>query len=54
MSEDSPTGTFQLEVPAELLTEAGRVASAAAQQLRVESWRPSWLSRIGELLAGED
>lgn len=54
MSEDSPTGTFQLELPTELLCEARRVAIVADRQLVVESWRPSWLSRVCELFAGEE
>ena len=54
MADNSMTGTFQLNLPKDLLLEAKRTSKAKAEQLRVEGWRNSWLSRISELLVGKD
>jgi hypothetical protein len=54
MIDDSTTGTFQVNLPKELLSEAKRSAKVKTEQLRVEGWRNSWLSRISELLVGKD
>jgi hypothetical protein len=54
MIDDSTTGTFQVNLPKELLSEAKRSAKFKTEQLRVEGWRNSWLSRISELLVGKD
>ena len=54
MIDDSMTGNFELELPKELLSEAKRSAKIKNEQLHVEGWRNSWLSRIGELLGGKD
>jgi hypothetical protein len=48
------TGTFQLNLPKDLLSEATRAAKTKSEQLHVEGWRNSWLSRISELLVGKD
>jgi hypothetical protein len=54
MIDDSTTGTFQVNLPKDLLSEAKRSAKVKTEQLRVEGWRNSWLSRISELLVGKD
>jgi hypothetical protein len=54
MADHSTTGTFRLELPKDLLSEAQRSAKNPAESLRVEGWRSSWLSRISEKLVGED
>ena len=54
MADDSLTGTFQLDLPEDLLSEANRAPKSRTEQLRVEGWRNSWLSRIAELLVGKD
>jgi hypothetical protein len=55
MIDDSMTGNSELEFPKELLSEAKRSsAKLENEQLHVEGWRNSWLSRIGELLVGKD
>ncbi len=54
MYEESTTDVFHSTVPAELLAEARRAPRQKDEQLRVEGWRPSWLSRVTELLAGRD
>jgi len=54
MADNSMTGTFQITLPKDLLTEAQRAPKPESEQLRVEGWRYSWLSRVAELLVGKD
>ena len=55
MADNSMTGAYQLNLPKDLLTEAKRQQSKPQKdQLRVEGWRTSWLSRISEILVGKD
>ncbi len=54
MVDKSDAATFQLNVPKELLTEAKRKVKPQSEQLRVDGWRYSWLSRISEMLVGKD
>jgi len=54
MADNSMTGTFQIDLPKDLLSEARRAAATKKDQLRVEGWRNSWLSRLSELLVGKD
>jgi hypothetical protein len=54
MADNSLTGTFQINLPKDLLSEAKRVPKVKTEQLRVEGWRNSWLARISELLVGKD
>ena len=54
MADHSMTGTFRLELPKDLISEAQRAAKKPKDNLRVEGWRSSWLSRISEKLIGED
>src|ERR1700674_2587357 len=54
MADSSMTGTFQINLPKDLLLEANRASKAKSEQLHVEGWRNSWLSRISEMLVGKD
>jgi hypothetical protein len=54
MADKSMTGTFQLNLPKEILSAAMRQPKPKNEQLRVEGWRNSWLSRLSELLVGKD
>jgi hypothetical protein len=54
MVDDAMTGTFQITLPKDLLSEAKRVPKSRNDQLHVEGWRNSWLSRISEILVGKD
>jgi hypothetical protein len=54
MADNSMTGTFQFTLPKELLTASKHTAAPKNEQLRVEGWRNSWLTRISELLVGKD
>jgi hypothetical protein len=53
MIDDSMTGTFQIDLPKDLLSESKR-APKPKNDLKVEGWRNSWLARISELLVGKD
>ena len=54
MTDNSMTGTFQINLPKDLLTEAKRIPKTRKDELRVEGWRNSWLSRIAELVVGKE
>ena len=54
MIDNSMTCTFQIDLPQDLLSESKRAAKPKNEQLHVEGWRNSWLSRISELLVGKD
>jgi len=54
MTDNSMTGTFQISLPKDLLSEAKRAPTPPGDALRVEGWRNSWLSRISEILVGKD
>ena len=54
MIDNSMTGAFQINLPKDLLSEAKRAPKLKNEQLRVEGWRNSWLSRISEMLVGKD
>lgn len=54
MADNSLTGTFQLNLPKDLVSEAKRQTKPEAETLRVEGWRSSWLSKLSELLVGKD
>ena len=54
MSDNSMTGTFQVNLPKDLLSEAKRQNKPGNDSLQVEGWRTSWLSRISEILVGKD
>jgi len=54
MIDNSMTGTFQINLPKDLLSESKRASQPKSDQLHVEGWRTSWLSRITELFVGKD
>ncbi|HEY2144678.1 MAG TPA: hypothetical protein VGH12_01315 [Steroidobacteraceae bacterium] len=54
MIDNSMTGAYQINLPKDLLSEAKRASKPKSEQLHVEGWRTSWLSRIAELLVGKD
>ena len=54
MADKSMTGTFQINLPKDLLSEARRQTKPKSDQLKVEGWRPSWLSKVSEMLVGKD
>jgi hypothetical protein len=54
MADNSMTGNYQINLPKDLLSESKRAPQPIHEQLRVEGWRNSWLSRISELLVGKD
>jgi hypothetical protein len=54
MADNSMTGTFQITLPKELLNASKRSAAPKNEQLRVEGWRRSWLTRLSELFVGKD
>jgi hypothetical protein len=54
MIDNSMTGTFQINLPKDLLSESKRASQPKSEQLHVEGWRTSWLSRIAEMLVGKD
>ncbi len=54
MIDNSMTGTFQINLPKDLLSESKRASQPKIDQLHVEGWRTSWLSRIAELFVGKD
>ena len=54
MADNSLTGAYQLNLPKDLVLESKRQPKPIKEQLRVEGWRTSWLSRLSELLVGTD
>jgi hypothetical protein len=54
MVDKSMTGTFQLNLPKELLSESKRQPKPKNEELKVEGWRSSWLSKFSEILVGKD
>jgi hypothetical protein len=54
MVDNSMTGTFQINLPKDLLSEAKRTSKSKGEQLKVEGWRSSWLSKLSERLVGKD
>lgn len=54
MTDKSMTGTFQINLPKDLLSEAKRVPKVKNDQFKVEGWRSSWLTRISEMFVGKE
>jgi len=54
MADHSMTGTYQINLPKDLLSEAKRASKPKKDQLHVEGWRTSWLTRLSELIVGKD
>lgn len=55
MADKSTIGAFQLTLPKDLVSAANRQPPKSADQnLRIEGWRTSWLSRLSEVFLGKD
>jgi hypothetical protein len=54
MVDKSKTGTFQINLPKDLVSESRRQPKPKKEELRVEGWRSSWLSKVSEMLVGKD
>ena len=54
MIDPAMTGTFQIELPKELIAHAKHSRLVKSNELHVEGWRGSWLSRLVERFVGED
>lgn len=53
MHDQSTMEVSQLKVPAELLAAAHRVAKPKSEQLHVDAFKVSWLTRLSELIVGK-
>jgi hypothetical protein len=53
MIDDAATGTFRLNLPQDLLSEAQRQSKQRKEKMEVEGWRTTWLSRVSEILIGK-
>jgi hypothetical protein len=51
-SDSSPTGTFELKLPKDLLQEAARAHGGRKDPMAVEGWQPSLIGRFMEMFAG--
>ena len=56
MNDPAMTGTFELKMPNELLAHArhAKPVRGKGQELHVEGWKGSWLSRLLEKLIGQE
>ena len=54
MADNQMTGTYQLNLPKDLVSEAKRQPKPAGDKLQVEGWRTSWLSRLSEIFVGKE
>ncbi len=54
MQDQSTTEISQLKVPQDLLAASHRVAKPKSEQLHVDAFRVSWLTRLSELFVGKD
>jgi len=54
MADNSLTGKFRINLPQELLAAAAPKLPPKKEELQVEGWRDSWLSRISEALIGKE
>jgi hypothetical protein len=54
MGDNSMTGNFKFNLPKELVVESKRAAKPKGEQLNVDGWRNSWLSRLSEIFVGHD
>jgi len=55
MLDPAMTGTFEIKLPNDLLAQAQHAkAKRKGQEMHVEGWKGSWLSRLLEKLVGED
>jgi hypothetical protein len=54
MIDKSMTGSYQINLPKDLLSEARKQPKPKKEHLKVEGWRSSWLTRVSEMLVGKD
>jgi hypothetical protein len=54
MVDKSMTGTFQINLPKDLVSESRKQPKPKNEQLKVEGWRNSWLTRVSEMLIGKE
>jgi hypothetical protein len=54
MIDKSMTGSYQINLPKDLLSEARKQPKPKKEHLKVEGWRTSWLTRVSEILIGKD
>jgi hypothetical protein len=54
MMDKSMTGSYQINLPKDLLSEARKQPKPKKEHLKVEGWRTSWLTRVSEILIGKD
>jgi hypothetical protein len=54
MTDKTMTGSFQINLPKDLLSEAKRIPKVKKDQFKVEGWRNSWLTRISEMFVGKE
>jgi hypothetical protein len=54
MIDKSMTGSYQINLPKDLLSEARKQPKPKKEHLKVEGWRTSWLTRVSEILVGKD
>ena len=54
MSQNQGSATQEIPFAQDLLHVAKRVPKPSQEQLRIEGWRGSWLSRLAEVLVGRD
>jgi hypothetical protein len=54
MIDKSMTGSYQINLPKDLLSEARKQPKPKKEHLKVEGWRSSWLTRVSEMLIGKD
>lgn len=53
MPDDAATRAFRTALPKDLVAAAKHASDRKKNQLQVEGWRHSWLSRMSELLLGK-
>jgi hypothetical protein len=54
MMDKSMQGSYQINLPKDLLSEARKQPKPKKEHLKVEGWRTSWLTRVSEMLVGKD
>jgi hypothetical protein len=54
MMDKSMQGSYQINLPKDLLSEARKQPKPKKEHLKVEGWRSSWLTRVSEMLVGKD
>jgi hypothetical protein len=52
--DKSMQGAYQISLPKDLLSEARKQPKPKKEHLKVEGWRTNWLTRVSEMLVGQD